>query len=106
VPDEYLTVAEIADRLKINPQTVRNWIDRGELTSVRLGSRRVRVLDSELQRFIAESAAAKGPSKKSARQALSEALAAVKSATTGAEEATALRGLARASTALPRVLSR
>jgi len=24
--DEYLTVKEIADRLKLNQQTVRNWI--------------------------------------------------------------------------------
>ena len=29
--DEFLTVAEIAAVLKVNAQTVRNWIDRGEL---------------------------------------------------------------------------
>jgi len=33
--DEYLTVAEIAARLKVNPQTVRNWIARGELRAAR-----------------------------------------------------------------------
>jgi len=26
VPDEFLTVAEIAERFKLNQQTVRNWI--------------------------------------------------------------------------------
>jgi transposase-like protein len=26
--DEYLTVAEVAERLNMNQQTVRNWIDR------------------------------------------------------------------------------
>ncbi len=51
--DTFLTVAEIADLLKLNQQTVRNWIDRGELAAVRLGARRVRVRQSELDRFIA-----------------------------------------------------
>ncbi|MGP0053755.1 MAG: helix-turn-helix domain-containing protein [Solirubrobacteraceae bacterium] len=41
--DDYLTVAEIAARLKINPQTVRNWISRDELRAVRVGARRVRI---------------------------------------------------------------
>jgi excisionase family DNA binding protein len=46
--DEFLTVAEIAELLKVNPQTVRNWIDRGELPAVRVGARRVRVRRSDL----------------------------------------------------------
>ena len=40
---DYLTVNEIAETLKLNPQTVRNWIDQGQLPCVRVGSRRVRV---------------------------------------------------------------
>jgi excisionase family DNA binding protein len=36
--DEYLTVAEIADLLKVNQQTVRNWIDDGALAAVRVGA--------------------------------------------------------------------
>jgi excisionase family DNA binding protein len=52
VPDEFLTVAQIAELLKLNPQTVRNMIDRGELPAVRVGSRRVRVRRSELDRFL------------------------------------------------------
>lgn len=104
--DEFLTVAEIADRLKLNPQTVRNWIDRGELAAVRLGSRRVRVTENELQRFIAESSSAQAQPEEAARQRFSEAQEAVRAATTAAEQAMALRSLARASTALARVLSR
>jgi excisionase family DNA binding protein len=33
--DEFLTVAEIAGLLKLNQQTVRNWIDNGSLVAVR-----------------------------------------------------------------------
>src|SRR5450755_4288240 len=50
--ESYLTVAEIAEVLKLNPQTVRNWIDRSELPAVRVGSRRVRVKQSDLDRFL------------------------------------------------------
>jgi excisionase family DNA binding protein len=50
--DTFLTVAEVADRLKLNQQTVRNWIDRGELAAVRLGQRRIRVRESDLTTFI------------------------------------------------------
>ena len=59
--DEYLTVAEIAGELKLNQQTVRNWIDRGELRAVRAGSRRVRVRRSDLDRMLSEGATAPGP---------------------------------------------
>ena len=36
--DEFLTVDEVAARLKVNPQTVRNWIDRGQLDAAGWGS--------------------------------------------------------------------
>jgi excisionase family DNA binding protein len=51
--EEFLTVAEIADTLKINQQTVRNWIDQGSLPAVRVGNRRVRVTRSDLDAFLA-----------------------------------------------------
>ena len=51
--DEYLTVMEIAELLRINPQTVRNWIDRGALPAVRVGARRVRVRRVDLDDFLA-----------------------------------------------------
>ena len=45
--DEFATVQEVSERLKVNPQTARNWIDRGELPAVRVGSRRVRVRNAD-----------------------------------------------------------
>lgn len=54
----YLTVDEVAELLKINPQTVRNWIDRGELPAVRVGQRRVRICQSDLDEFLAAGATA------------------------------------------------
>jgi excisionase family DNA binding protein len=35
--DSFLTVAQIAELLKLYPQTVRNWIDRGELPALHVG---------------------------------------------------------------------
>jgi excisionase family DNA binding protein len=51
--DEFLTVDEVAKTLKVNQQTVRNWIDRGQLPAVRVGARRVRVRRSALDEFLA-----------------------------------------------------
>jgi excisionase family DNA binding protein len=50
--DPLMTVAEIAAILKLNPQTVRNWIDAGTLPHLRIGERRVRVWRSDFQAFI------------------------------------------------------
>jgi excisionase family DNA binding protein len=49
--DEMLTVAEVADLFKLNPQTLRNWIDRGELPCVRVG-RRVRIRWRDMEAFM------------------------------------------------------
>jgi excisionase family DNA binding protein len=48
--DEFLTVHEIAEVLKVNQQTVRNY--RGELGAVRIGPRRVRVRRAHFDAFI------------------------------------------------------
>ena len=51
-PDEtYLTVAEVAETLKLNQQTVRNWIDQGALPALRVG-RRVRIKRSDFKRIL------------------------------------------------------
>ena len=50
--DEFLTVDEIAGLLKVNPQTVRDRIDRDELPAVRVGQRRIRIRRSDLDRFL------------------------------------------------------
>jgi excisionase family DNA binding protein len=51
--DEYLTVIEIAEHLKLNPQTIRNWIDAGSLPAVRVG-RRVRIRRADLDHLLAQ----------------------------------------------------
>jgi excisionase family DNA binding protein len=60
-PEEtYLTVAEVAETLKLNQQTVRNWIDQGSLPALRVG-RRVRIKRSDFQRILEESYSAGAP---------------------------------------------
>lgn len=51
--ESYLTVAEVAELLKLNQQTVRNWIDQGSLPALRVG-RRVRIKRSDFERVLAE----------------------------------------------------
>jgi excisionase family DNA binding protein len=49
--DELLTVAEIAATLKMNQQSIRNWIDSGYLPAIRIG-RRVRVKRSDFDALL------------------------------------------------------
>ncbi len=49
--DAYLTVAEVAHTLRLNQQTVRNWIDQGRLPALRIG-RRVRIKRSDFERIV------------------------------------------------------
>ena len=51
--ETFLTVAEVAELLKLNPQTVRNWIDQGSLPAVRVG-RRVRIQRSDFEQVLAQ----------------------------------------------------
>jgi excisionase family DNA binding protein len=51
--DTFLTVAEVAETLKLNQQTVRNWIDQGSLPALRVG-RRVRIRRSDFDRLVKE----------------------------------------------------
>jgi excisionase family DNA binding protein len=54
-PEEtFLTVAEVAEILKLNQQTVRNWIDQGSLPALRVG-RRVRIKRSDFEQVLARS---------------------------------------------------
>jgi excisionase family DNA binding protein len=50
-PDEFLTVAEIAAELKMNEQSIRNWIDSGYLPAIRIG-RLVRVNRSDFDALL------------------------------------------------------
>jgi excisionase family DNA binding protein len=58
--ETYLTVAEVAATLKLNQQTVRNWIDQGALPALRVG-RRVRIKQSDFQRILDESYSGRAP---------------------------------------------
>lgn len=49
--ESFLTVAEVAEMLRLNQQTVRNWIDAGTLPAIRVG-RRVRIKRSDLNRIL------------------------------------------------------
>jgi excisionase family DNA binding protein len=49
--DEFLTVAEIAATLKMNQQSIRNWIENGYLPAIRVG-RRVRVKRSDFNALL------------------------------------------------------
>jgi excisionase family DNA binding protein len=52
--DEFLTVAEVAGVLKLNQQTVRNWIDQGSLPALHVG-RRVRIRRSDFDALLERS---------------------------------------------------
>ncbi len=50
---EYYTVREVADRLKVHPQTLKDWLRSGELEGVNFGGRTGwRVTDAQLRDFV------------------------------------------------------
>ena len=49
--ESFLTVAEVAATLKLNQQTVRNWIDQGSLPAFKVG-RRVRIRRTDFERVL------------------------------------------------------
>jgi len=58
--DVWLTVAEIASELRVNPATVRLWISKGSLSAKRVGQRKLFIARSELDRMLRESAEPSG----------------------------------------------
>jgi excisionase family DNA binding protein len=54
--DRLMTVPEVAERLRINPETVRRWLRQGRLHGVLMGGRRggYRIKESEVARIEAE----------------------------------------------------
>lgn len=49
--DQYQTVKEVADRLKVSEATVRGWIRHGELRAIDIG-KGWRIADSDLAAFL------------------------------------------------------
>ena len=52
--DPWLTLAEIAAELRVNPATVRQWVSKGQLKASRAGVRKWIVRRSDLDRMLAE----------------------------------------------------
>ncbi len=53
--EAFLTVEDVAERLRIHPQTVRGWIRTGRLSAVRAG-RLLRVSPVALEHFLSPAA--------------------------------------------------
>jgi excisionase family DNA binding protein len=51
--DPWLTVAEIAEELRVNPATVRLWVSKGTLPAKRAGQRKLLIRRSDLDRMLA-----------------------------------------------------
>jgi excisionase family DNA binding protein len=69
--EEFLTVAEVATILKLNKQTVRNWIDAGTLPALHVG-RRVRIRRSDFDEFLEQGRTKKPQAERSPAQAFWE----------------------------------
>jgi excisionase family DNA binding protein len=52
VDDPWLTVAEIADDLRVNPATVRLWVSKGRLPATRAGQRKLLIRRSDLDHML------------------------------------------------------
>ncbi len=50
--DPWLTVAEIADELRVNPATVRLWVSKGTLPAKRAGQRKLLIRRSDLDHLL------------------------------------------------------
>ena len=54
---EFWTVTEVAERLRVDPRTVRRLVEAGELSAVQFGPKSLRVLDESVDAMIARKAA-------------------------------------------------
>ena len=56
-PDRLLTVSEAADRLRLNPETIRRWLRDGRLSGLWLGSDKAgwRISERDLDAFLRHS---------------------------------------------------
>lgn len=50
--DPWLTVAEIAEELRVNPATVRLWVSKGTLPATRAGQRKLLIRRSDLNHML------------------------------------------------------
>jgi excisionase family DNA binding protein len=54
VHEEYFTLEEVAERLKVSRRTVNRWVEDGKLVAVKFapGQGRIRIAESDLKEFI------------------------------------------------------
>jgi excisionase family DNA binding protein len=58
--EDFYTVGEVVEKLKVHPQTVRRWLRQGELRGYLFGDRTgYRIRKSDLEAFIEEHAEGK-----------------------------------------------
>jgi excisionase family DNA binding protein len=50
--DKMLTIEEVAERMRVNEKTVRNWIASGELPAFPIGKRGYRISETDLRKFV------------------------------------------------------
>jgi len=50
--EQYLTIAQAAERLHVNKSTIRRWIDQGTLPAYKVGQRRVALRTADVARLI------------------------------------------------------
>lgn len=51
--EEYFTVRDIAGRLKVHPETVKDWLKAGRLKGIAFGGRTGwRITDAQLREFL------------------------------------------------------
>jgi excisionase family DNA binding protein len=50
--ERLLTTREVADRLRVNAETVLRWHRRGDLPSVRLSTRAIRFRETDVEAFV------------------------------------------------------
>jgi len=50
-----LTLEEAAERCRVTPETIREWINSGKLRGVKLAGWSIRIDEEDLEKFIEES---------------------------------------------------
>ena len=53
----YYTIEEVAEMLKVNPESVRRWVRSKQLPAIKLGGKYIRVEAGDLDKFIGKSKA-------------------------------------------------
>jgi len=70
MPVEMLTVEEAAERLKMNPQTLRRWIRSGLLPATRVGRKEYRINAADLEDRVTQPTAAQAAARTAAVERL------------------------------------